>query len=172
MLHDVRFGKKPAPELGDVALAFAMSNNATAALSNHVQAVAGAISSTAAPYVCITAPPIVRKSSGIFLMMGWITITATDESSTIVAGDGLAFNRKRDAVVLGQNLGEGVVGAVTSNGATSPISGFWSWSAVDNSGKAIGVATTYSVQLTFCNAGHLSGVNAGQGNIFVMELPG
>jgi hypothetical protein len=158
----------PLAEKADLYSSLTIAQNTYAALSNHVSAVAAAIAATAAPYTAIAAPAITVKSSGIFLVSGWITISVN--SGTLADADGVEFQPILGGAAIGPIA---VVGASTTTGAPtgSTVSATYGFSFINNSAVVKGSPATFGVQVTSSNS-HTSGVLVNYGQISVLELPG
>jgi hypothetical protein len=165
---NIAVGAVPVAEKADIYGPFTLAQNTYAALSNHVTAVAGAIAAGAAPYSAISAPSITVKSSGIFLVSGWITVSVN--SGSLANGDGVEFQPTLAGVVLGPIA---VVSATTATGAPAgaTVSATYGFSFITISALVKGSPAVYGVQVTSSNS-HTSGVLVNYGQISVLELPG
>lgn len=133
---------------------------------NRVQAAATAVGPSAAGYAALTAPSATRVASGKFRVRAVVTIS--DRGGGLVAGDAVSCQLVRDAVLVGPVI---VASAVAAAGVAGvAFAAMIGVDFEDNSGKAVGVGTVYTLQVTSSNV-HTSGVVDGQGQILVNELP-
>lgn len=146
----------------------ALSRSALAlTLANNVDAVAAATGAAAAvPYVAIAAPAITRKSSGKFLVTGYVTIDKN--AGSLVAGDSVVLTPRVNAVELGSFVAP--TAAVASGATVQAIVPFSFIASVAGS-VAVGATATVDMQLTEAG-GHTSSVLVDNGFISVIELPG
>lgn len=131
--------------------------------ANNVSAVAAASGAAAAvPYVAIAAPAITKKTSGKYLVTGFVTIDKN--AGTLAAGDAIVCTPRVNGVELGTFLAS--TAAVASGATVQAIVPFSFIAATAGAGPF-----TIDMQLTTAG-GHTSSVLVNNGFISVIELPG
>jgi hypothetical protein len=160
----------PLPDIGDVQLAFSLAQTVFAALSNHVTATATVQGAAAAGYSNgLVAPAITRKSSGVYVVFGILSIGVNGGS--LADADAVTYQVLRGVTAVGP-LSLTAASTATGGAAGDTVTATCPFAIIDSSGAAQGATTTYSLKIVATN-GHTSGVVAvTDGQISVLELPG
>lgn len=158
------------PDEGMMVMAFNLAQSVFGALSNHVQAAATIQAAAAAGYSNgLVAPAITRKSGGIYVVFGSLSIGINGGS--LADADAVTYQVLRGVTATGP-LYLTAASTATGGAAGDTVTATCPFAIIDNSGAAVGATTTYSLKIVATN-GHTSGVVATtDGGIFVLELPG
>jgi hypothetical protein len=158
------------PDQGDLEMVRIIAANVLAAGSNHVTAAATIQAAAAAGYSNgLVAPAIPRKSSGIFVVMGRLSISIN--GGTLADADFVTYQVLRGATGVG-SIGLTAASTATGGAAGSTVTATCPFILIDNSAIAALATVIYSLKIVGTN-GHTSGVVATtDGEISVLELPG